>query len=714
MNMFPKRLPFISAVVMAGVSFLPNLQAADYSWNASSGSNWTTLGSWRVDGVQPGVAPSAGDNIVGFNSGALQIFGDRSVNNITFNNTTNDAAIINASSGTAYTLTIGGTLSVNSANILTFRGQESTSRQMSVNIANLNLSQGTVRFGSSSDLHVQAVSVTGDAVITGGTASFVVANSGTASINSLTMNGGVINVVGVSTATGGLSVTSLSGTGGTIQTQGVGHLTVGGSGTSTYGGTIANGSSSNTLDFTKVGSGVQILTGANTFTGGTTITEGTLQLGDGGDSGSLAGAIVNNSQLAFNRSDEAIHSNAISGTGSVSQIGTGTTVLTGSNTYTGLTTVSSGTLKVGNGGASGTITGDVKLENGGSLVVARTGTFTYGGVISGSEGTVTKANSGTWILNGANTFSGMVDITSTTNNNITLGHADALQNSTVNVRAANGLRFSAASSVYTVGALLGSTVGNIVLENASSTAVTLRVGKNNSIVNDDYRGVLSGSGNLEKIGTGVQILSGNNTYSGGTVVREGVLVINNTGGSGVGVGAVTVKGGAALAGEGQVALTQGNAVTVESGGTIAAGAAGIGTLTFDFGETTGGLSMLEGSSFVFKLGHSDTSDTIRFYNYTEGDLLLGDNVNLSISDAQGGTFNLFAFYSDTGDNAYTGDVDLSNLGISGLGGLSYSLDYSNGIVSLQVIPEPQTYVLLAGAAAVAAIFLRRKGAGEVA
>ena len=93
-----------------------------------------------------------------------------------------------------------------------------------------------------------------------------------------------------------------------------------------------------------------ILTGANTYSGGTTIASGTLQLGNGGTSGSIVGNVTDNGALAFNRSDAATFSGLVSGTGSLAQIGTGTTILTANNTYTGGTTISAGTLQLGNGG----------------------------------------------------------------------------------------------------------------------------------------------------------------------------------------------------------------------------------------------------------------------------------------------------------------------------------------------------------------------------
>ena len=51
------------------------------------------------------------------------------------------------------------------------------------------------------------------------------------------------------------------------------------------------------------GAGTQILAGNNTYSGLTTITAGTLQLGNGGATGSInsTSSLVNNSVLAFNR-----------------------------------------------------------------------------------------------------------------------------------------------------------------------------------------------------------------------------------------------------------------------------------------------------------------------------------------------------------------------------------------------------------------------------
>ncbi|TMV05816.1 autotransporter family protein [Brucella haematophila] len=98
-----------------------------------------------------------------------------------------------------------------------------------------------------------------------------------------------------------------------------------------------------------VSTGSLALSGANSYSGDTTIAVGArLQLGAGGATGSLDSQnIINHGELAFNRSDAFIVAADISGTGGLSQIGTGTTTLSGTNTYSGDTNIDAGTLKAG-------------------------------------------------------------------------------------------------------------------------------------------------------------------------------------------------------------------------------------------------------------------------------------------------------------------------------------------------------------------------------
>ena len=176
-----------------------------------------------------------------------------------------------------------------------------------------------------------------------------------------------------------------------------------------------------------------ILSGANTYTGDTTVSAGTLQLGNGGTSGSLSlsSAIVNNASLVFNRSDILTQgidfSSLISGTGGVTQAGSGTTVLNGTNTFTGTTTLTAGVLSVSVDANLGNA--NALVFNGGTLQVTGTALTSFGShatsitsnksvgldiedaaniftvsqVLSQGTGGLTKTGAGTLLLTNANT-----------------------------------------------------------------------------------------------------------------------------------------------------------------------------------------------------------------------------------------------------------------------------------------------------------------------
>ncbi|MFO1490062.1 MAG: autotransporter-associated beta strand repeat-containing protein [Kiritimatiellia bacterium] len=93
----------------------------------------------------------------------------------------------------------------------------------------------------------------------------------------------------------------------------------------------------------KTGNGTLILAANNTYGGPTTILGGPLQIGNGGTTGTLgadAGVIANSGTLLFNRSNAVSLDNVVTGTGGVSNIGTGSLTLNGTQTYTGDTIVS--------------------------------------------------------------------------------------------------------------------------------------------------------------------------------------------------------------------------------------------------------------------------------------------------------------------------------------------------------------------------------------
>lgn len=146
---------------------------------------------------------------------------------------------------------------------------------------------------------------------------------------------------------------------------------------------------------TKVGTGMWTLTGnTNTYSGGTTIAAGTLQVGDGGTTGTVGtGNITNNATLVFNRSDLVTDTNfgLISGTGRIVKRGAGTLVFTRSHTYSGPTVIESGVLALTNAGAVPN-SSHIQVSAGAVLNVAgRSGgslTLTSGKTISGNGSVV--------------------------------------------------------------------------------------------------------------------------------------------------------------------------------------------------------------------------------------------------------------------------------------------------------------------------------------
>ena len=168
-------------------------------------------------------------------------------------------------------------------------------------------------------------------------------------------------------------------------TLGSGALTVNMASSQQYGGLISGSGS-----LTKAGGGALTLSGDNTYTGETTITSGLLAIGAGGTSGSVAGNIVNNGALRFDRSDNLTFGGVISGSGALTKDGAGTLVLTGISPYSGSTFVEEGSLRVVGGGAVGASFAVVVGDDAGadSVLDVSGGTVTAGaaGMLVRSDG----------------------------------------------------------------------------------------------------------------------------------------------------------------------------------------------------------------------------------------------------------------------------------------------------------------------------------------
>ncbi len=306
-----------------------------------------------------------------------------------------------------------------------------------------------------------------------------------------------------------------------------------------YGGVLSGSG-----QLRQEGTGTLVLTGQNVFDGTTTIASGALQVGDGGATGTLGGNVVNNGSLVFNRATDSIAAGAISGAGTLTKLGAGTLALTGQNTYAGGTTIAAGTLQVGKGATAGSIAGNAEVQAGGTLAFNRSDRVVYDGVLSGA-GQLRQEGTGTLVLTGQNTFTGVSTI---------------------------------ASGVLQVGdgGVSGALNGNVV--NHGSLAFNLAADRL-------YAGAISGDGVLAKQGAGVLQLTGDSSgYAGATQLSAGVLQVDGKLG-----GSLQAASGAMLSGVGTL-----NNVTLASGATLAPGNAQtpIGQL-----NVLGDLNFAPGSSY---------------------------------------------------------------------------------------------------------------------
>ncbi len=522
-----------------------------------------------------------------------------------------------------------------------------------------------------------------------------------------------------------------------------GTLVLDNTGTVTQGTTYFNGAGiSGTGGLVQAGVGTLVLNTTNSYSGPTTISAGTLQLanlnalenstltnnvpggvtfsssgvynlgglaGSGGISMAYAGSGGLTLRVGSNNA-ATVYSGALTGSGALVKVGTNSLVLTGANTYTGNTTISAGSLQLGNGGAGGTLSGgsNATITDNGTLVFNNNGTLTQGtnfnnSVITGSGGLV-QLGPGTTVMNLANSFSGNVTVSGGTleanynngTNGLTAGPLGNMQVSTRSVTVGNGgtLLFPQANGmggggltyltpiIIQAGGIVSNTssanvsIGPLTLAGGTLTAVGGTATWNSWDLNGAMTITVTGATNSAITVTGSNASSGmalapSTTFN---VAGPGNLIVsmplvNQDGG---GAAAALVKTGTGLMNVTGPADYSGG--TTISGGTLEVSS---GTLN---NSLAGNISVASSATMEFNPSVAQTYNGVisgAGSVFTKGSFALtltGANTFTGGLTIGGGTLNLGSFDAGTENTASlgAGSVAITGGGVLALGGTAGS------------------------------------------
>ncbi len=325
----------------------------------------------------------------------------------------------------------------------------------------------------------------------------------------------------------------------------------------------------------------------------------------------------------------------------------------------GVLTLSTGGL-IKSGGGSSSITGGAgaSVTTGGATeLVVRVDlsgeTLTIGLPITGSTGGLTKSGEGTLILEGANTYTGTTTVNSGT---VRLSGSGTLG------AVANGLTTRQGGTVDLNGLNLGvgAFAGSGTISNAGALA-TLTIGNGNGA--GLFTGLITGNLGVSKTGTGAIRFTGNNTYTGATVVNGGNLEI------------FTIANGGVSSGIGQSSNAASNLVLSNSGALGYYGETATTDRLFSLGTTGGRINSFTGAHL---LGGTTTYQGALIFANTgamgfegSGSRLLtlgggssGDNeIRLAIGDNGGEVTSITkvdgGLWILSGSNTYTGATTIN-------------------------------------------------------
>ncbi len=312
---------------------------------------------------------------------------------------------------------------------------------------------------------------------------------------------------------------------------------------------------------TKQGDGTLILSNTGNDYGDTEIVGGILAAKDAASLGTGDVTIAENATLALS---QGTLDNNVTGEGQIVKSGSDELIVTGDNNYSGGTTISGGTLSAKDAASLGS--GDVDIAENAKLELSQ---GTLDNNVTGG-GQIVKSGSDELIVTGANDYSGGTTITGGT---LTADHADSLgsgdiDNSGVLQVGEGELKntlFGSGSLVKTgTGELTlsgdndysgGTTIDDGVLIAASVNALGSGDIDNSGVLQvgeGELKNTLFGSGSLVKTGTGELTLSGDNSYSGTTTITDGTLIADHA--DSLGTGAVA-NSGVLQVGEGELENT---------------------------------------------------------------------------------------------------------------------------------------------------------------
>ncbi|HHX5386870.1 TPA: fibronectin-binding autotransporter adhesin ShdA [Salmonella enterica] len=448
----------------------------------------------------------------------------------------------------------------------------------------------------------------------------------------------------------------------------------------------------------KSGSDELIVTGANDYSGGTTISGGTLTADHADSLGT--GTIANNGVLQVG---EGELKNTLSGTGSLVKIGTGELTLNGDNDYSGGTTIDDGVLIADNADSLGTgavanngvlQVGEGELKNTlsgtGSLVKIGTGELTLNGDNDYSGGTtiddgVLIADNADLLGTGAVANNGVLQVGEGELKNTLSGTGSLVKIGTGEL-ALNGDNDYSGGTTIDDGVLIADNA-DLLGTGAVANSGVLKVGEG------ELENTLSGTGSLVKTGTGELTLSGDNDYSGGTTIDDGVLIADNA--DSLGTGAVA-NNGELQVGEGELENTLSGSGSLVKTGT--------GELTLNGDNSYSGGTTITGGTLIAAnvnaLGGGDVDNAGTLKLDAEGEFNLanvttqsgattelskGTTLNVdSLTQQADSTLNI-DLSKTNGESAITADsVSLAGaLNITGIGNVTDSWT-----------PEAYTYTLI--------------------